>query len=86
VELSLEEAGDTDDLDRTIDYAHLAARIHDLVAGERWNLIERVAHQVAGLALELPRAEAVRVTVHKPQAPLPVPVGDVAVTIERRRQ
>jgi dihydroneopterin aldolase len=27
----------------------------------------------------------VRVTVHKPQAPLSVPVHDVAVTIERSR-
>ena len=31
------------------------------------------------------RVDAVTITVHKPQAPIPVPFGDVAVTISRSR-
>ena len=86
VELSLREAGDSDDLAQTVDYGDLAARIHELVAGARWNLIERVAERVATLVLALPKVESVRVTVHKPHAPMGVTVADVSVTIERRQQ
>lgn len=85
VGLSLQAAGDSDDLLQTVDYGDLAARIHELVAGERWNLIERVAQRIATLVLALPKVESVIVTVHKPHAPLAVTVRDVAVTIERRR-
>jgi dihydroneopterin aldolase len=31
------------------------------------------------------RVEDVEVTVHKPEAPVPVPFGDVTVTIRRAR-
>lgn len=83
VEIDLDEAAATDRLEATIDYAALARRIHDRVAEERWDLIERVAARVADLVLEEPRARAVAVTVHKPQAPLPVTVEDVSVTVHR---
>lgn len=85
VHLDLAEAGASDRLDATIDYGALAARVSELVAGERWDLIERVAQRIADLVLALPRCEAVDVTVHKPSAPINLPFGDVAVTISRRR-
>jgi dihydroneopterin aldolase len=55
------------------------------VAGERWNLIERVAGRVADLVLEDERVIEVEVSVHKPAAPIAVPFEDVAVTVRRRR-
>lgn len=85
LELDLAQAGRSDDLADTVDYAQLASRIHDRVASERWNLIETVAHRVAALALEDPRVEAAVVTVHKPQAPITVPFRDVTVTVTRSR-
>ena len=83
--LDLSPAGDTDDLGQTVDYGSLAQRIHDLVASERWDLIETVASHVADAVLEDPRVETVVATVHKPQAPIAVGFGDVSATIRRDR-
>lgn len=83
--LDLHPAGRSDDLADTVDYGDLAVRIHDLVAGERHHLIERVAERVAELVLTDPRVEEVEVTVHKPEAPIPVPTGSVSVTVRRGR-
>lgn len=85
ISLDLAPAGHSDDLAHTVDYGSLAEEVHQLVAGERWNLIERVAHRVAELVLARPRVEEVTVTVHKPQAPIPFAFSDVAVTIRRAR-
>lgn len=83
--VDLSSPGESDDLDDTVDYGELTRRVHDVVAGERWDLIERVAQRVADVALEDPKVGAATVTVHKPHAPVPVPVKDVAVTITRTR-
>lgn len=85
LQADLSAAAGSDSLEQTIDYGSLGRRIHDRVASERWDLIERVAGRVADLVLEDPRVSAVQVTVHKPDAPIPVEFGDVAVTIRRAR-
>jgi dihydroneopterin aldolase len=85
LKLDLSAAGASDDLAETVDYGLLAQRIHDVVASERWDLIERVATRVAETVLEDARVRAVVATVHKPQAPLAVGFGDVAVTVRRNR-
>lgn len=82
----LSTAGASDALDDTIDYGTLALTVRDLVASERWDLIERVATRVSEVVLSLDgRIERVEVTVHKPQAPIPTEFDDVAVTIARAR-
>lgn len=86
IEADLSAAGASDDLDHTIDYGALAAAVHEVSVNERWNLIERLAQRIAETALELdPRIETVAVTVHKPDAPIPLTFDDVAVTLERSR-
>lgn len=83
VSVDLAQAGETDRLDDTIDYKALAERISAVVSGERWDLLERVARRVAEVVLEHRRAAGVRVTIHKPEAPIGIPVEDVSVTIVR---
>ena len=83
--LDLAQAGATDDLADTVDYGTLAERVVAIVAEERWNLIERVAQRVADTAFEFVAVREVVVTVHKPEAPLLLAFGDVAVTIHRGR-
>ncbi|CAA9384579.1 MAG: Dihydroneopterin aldolase [uncultured Nocardioidaceae bacterium] len=83
--VDLRDAAATDDLSHTVDYGRLAAAVHDAVATEPVDLLETLADRLAGLVLTDPLVSWVRVTVHKPQAPLSVPVHDVAVTIERSR-
>ena len=85
VSSTLERAAASDDLDDTIDYGKLGGTVHDMVAGESHNLIETVADRIAARVLEDPRVERVIVTVHKPQAPIPVKFGDVSVTVDRTR-
>lgn len=75
-----------DDLTATVDYGGLCARLRDVVEGEPAQLVETLAQRLADVALEPDRVVAVDVTVHKPYAPVPVPVTDVTVTVHRRRE
>ncbi len=81
----LSEPSRTDLLGDTIDYGALGRMIHERVATERWDLIEKVAGRVAELVLEDPRVNSVEVTVHKPDAPIPIDFEDVSVTVRRVR-
>jgi dihydroneopterin aldolase len=79
-------AAKNDDLADTIDYGPIATRVVEIIEGESVQLIEALAQRIADACLADARVEAVAVTVHKPQAPIPVPFDDVAVTIERTRR
>ena len=83
--LSTTRAAETDDVADTIHYGEAAERIAEIVAGEPVNLLETLAERIAGDLLARPGVERVAVTVHKPQAPIPVPFADVAVTIRRSK-
>ena len=83
--LDLGPAGDSDDLSLTVDYGQLTQRVCDAVASDPVDLIETLAQRIAQLCLGEPLVHHVTVTVHKPQAPVPVKLTDVAVTIERSR-
>lgn len=76
----------TDDLAETVDYGTLAEKIAGVVAaGEPVKLLETLAQRIGEVCLADTRVEDVEVTVHKPDAPVPVPFDDVAVTIRRTR-
>jgi dihydroneopterin aldolase len=79
-------AAAADDLSVTADYGVLASRLAAIVSGEPVSLIETLAERLAAACLEDPAVTRAQVTVHKPGAPLPVPVRDVAVTISRSRR
>jgi dihydroneopterin aldolase len=83
--LSLRRAADTDDVVDTVHYGELARRLVAIVAGEPVDLLETLAQRLADDVLRDDRVDRVTITVHKPQAPIPVPFGDVAVTITRGR-
>jgi len=83
--LDTRPAAAADDLSETVDYGALAGRVAGLVESEPVNLVETLADRVARLCLEDARVTEVEVTVHKPHAPVPVPLDDVTVTIHRSR-
>jgi dihydroneopterin aldolase len=83
--LDLAEAAGSDDLVDTLHYGDLAQRVAAVVAGPPANLIEVVAGRVADEVLSDRRVQAVEVTVHKPQAPIPLEFADVAVVVHRAR-
>ncbi len=82
----LRPAGISDDLTKTAHYGILAEQVTAIIGGEPLNLIEALAERIAEAVLgSFETVEAVEVTVHKPQAPITVPFGDVSVTIRRSR-
>lgn len=83
--VDLARAGATDDLTHTVHYGEVAADVVSVIEGEPRDLIETVAAQIADLVLTRPLVEAVEVTVHKPQAPVGVPFGDVEVVVRRAK-
>lgn len=85
LELSTAAAARSDALADTVDYGDLAQRLAAVVSGEPVNLLETLVERLAGECLRDPRVEAATVTVHKPQAPIPLTFSDVAVTIRRDR-
>lgn len=78
-------AAQTDDLADTVDYGSVGSDVVAAIEGEPLDLIEGLAQRIAEACLARDGVEAVEVTVHKPQAPVGVPFGDVAVTISRLR-
>ena len=84
-DIDLSSAASTDDLDDTIDYGALAQAIAADVGRDPLNLIEALADRIALTCLRHDAVQCVEVTVHKPQAPMPVDVADVAVTLTRSK-
>jgi dihydroneopterin aldolase len=78
-------AARSDDLADTVDYSSVAGSIAQIIEGEPVNLIETLAERIAAICLADTRVHRVRVSVHKPSAPIDVPFDDVVVTIERGR-
>ncbi len=86
LKLDLSEPAMTDDLTKTVNYEEVAVIIHRIITNTSFNLIETLAAKIADAIMELsPLTEELKVTVHKPTAPISVPFGDVAVTIKRQR-
>lgn len=85
VTLDLARAANSDDVADTVHYGELAVAVVAAVERDPVDLIETVAERVAAIALGYPATYEVEVTVHKPQAPIPVPFDDVSVTIVRGR-
>ncbi|POH70513.1 dihydroneopterin aldolase [Cryobacterium zongtaii] len=81
--LDFRAAAAGDDLSRTIHYGELAEEVADAVRRDPVDLIETLAERIADVVLAHDAAERVRVTVHKPQAPIEIPFADVSVQIER---
>lgn len=83
--LDLRAPAEIDDVASTVHYGELAEEVAEAVRRDPVDLIETVAERVAGVVLGHPIVDAVEVTVHKPDAPIAVPFGDVAVRIVRER-
>jgi dihydroneopterin aldolase len=82
----LGDAGRTDNLVDTISYSTIVEVATDAFTQQRYRLVEAAAARVADAVLAaFPRATAVRVTVHKPHAPIAAIFNDVGVSILRSR-
>jgi len=81
--LPLSVAAATDDVVATVHYGELAERVAAVATAEPVDLLETLAERIAAVVLEDQRIASVRVTVHKPDAPIELQFRDVSVTLER---
>jgi dihydroneopterin aldolase len=73
----------SDQLADTVDYTAVVARINDVSAERRFNLIEALAAAVADDLIAHFPVSRVRVRVRKPEVRLEAPVEYTAATVER---
>ncbi|WP_424466734.1 2-amino-4-hydroxy-6-hydroxymethyldihydropteridine diphosphokinase [Pseudoclavibacter helvolus] len=78
-------ASASDHIGDTLHYGEWMHTLHAIVAGEPVDLIETLAERLAEATFGFDDAVAVRITVHKPQAPVALDFEDVAVSILRHR-
>jgi len=83
--LDTRAAARSDNLQDTVDYGSLVAKVKRSIESAPVDLIETLAERIAGVCLEDPRVEWTEVTVHKPDAPIEATFSDVALTINRTR-
>ena len=84
--LNLATAGKSDDLNDSIDYVKIIELVKKIVGGTPRRLIETVAENLAEEILKnFNRVESLTLTLHKPNAPLPMTYADAAVKIFRAR-
>jgi len=76
-------AAASDDLHDTVDYGSLVAQVKAEVESDPVDLIETVAERISGVCLLDTRVQWVRVTIHKPGAPIAATFADVTLTITR---
>lgn len=64
----LSQAGDTDDIDNSINYKTVAKGAQNLAENCQRLTVEALAHDIAAFCLETPRVEKVYVRIEKPGA------------------
>ena len=87
LDIDLTQASRSDKLADTVGYDQVVDIASQAFCSRRYRLVEAAAGAVAEAVLERFRqVTSVRVTVHKPHAPIAATFADVGVTIVRARQ
>ncbi|PKM52503.1 MAG: 2-amino-4-hydroxy-6-hydroxymethyldihydropteridine pyrophosphokinase [Firmicutes bacterium HGW-Firmicutes-7] len=84
LKIDLLEAGQTDKLTTTVNYAQLCLELEQVFKREKHDLIERAAEQLCDhILMTYERVQEVRLTIKKPWAPIGKMLDYAAVEIER---
>jgi 7,8-dihydroneopterin aldolase/epimerase/oxygenase len=86
LDIELAEASRSDMLKHTVSYDKVVMTASEAFCTRRYRLVEAAAGAVADAVLAgYPQVRRIRVTVHKPHAPIAATFDDVGVVIERAR-
>ena len=86
LDIDLAEASRTDKLAHTVGYDQVVSVASDAFCARRYRLVEAAAGAVAEAVLDrFEQVIAIRVTIHKPHAPIAATFHDVGVSIHRMR-
>lgn len=87
LELDLQEAGITDDLTKTVNYAEIHELVKQIVEQKSFKLIEALAEHIASSVLDTyTSVDALTVKVTKPHPPFDIHFEGVTVEIHRSRK
>jgi 7,8-dihydroneopterin aldolase/epimerase/oxygenase len=87
LDIDLTEASRSDKLAHTVGYDQVVMVASEAFCAKRYRLVETAAGAVADAVLErFSKVTAIRVTIHKPHAPIAATFDDVGVSIRRQRQ
>ncbi|GAK43105.1 dihydroneopterin aldolase [Paenibacillus urinalis] len=87
LDLDLQEAGSTDDLNKTINYAEIHAQVKDIVENQSFQLIEALGENIASsLLATYTNVNALIVKVTKPHPPFDIHFGGVTIELHRTRK
>lgn len=78
--------GAEDHLEHTVDYRRAVEAAQQVMSGPKRLLLETLAADMAARLLNLSRVQEVKVTVCKPNPPIPGVQGGVSVEIQRGRR
>ncbi|HEY2930678.1 MAG TPA: dihydroneopterin aldolase [Acidobacteriota bacterium] len=85
VKLDLKSAGETDSVEKTVDYALLCRQVRDIGQAREYHLVEAFAEAVAGVVLSHEPVKQVRVFVEKTPLPLQGKLQSVGVQVKRSK-
>lgn len=86
LEVSLQKAGQSDDLNDSINYGEIYQACKEIVENRTFKLVEAIAEHIAAALLDaFPKAAACTIKVIKPDPPIPGHYDHVAVEVMRRR-
>ncbi|MDA8400457.1 MAG: dihydroneopterin aldolase [Actinomycetota bacterium] len=83
LEVDLTDSSTRDDLDCTVDYAVVAAKVDQVVSSSSYRLLESLAGAIAKVVLDLPHVEAITVEIRKLRPPMPYDASSVGVRLRR---
>ena len=85
--IDLNRACESDNVEDTISYEHIFNSVRDAFEDKRFKLIEALAEHICDrLFADFSKIEWIRVRVRKPEAPIPVVMGEFAIEIFRHRR
>ncbi|MGF1541286.1 MAG: dihydroneopterin aldolase [Pleurocapsa sp.] len=81
--LDLEPAGNSDNIEDTIDYRQAIAIVKQLIETSKFALVEKLIKVIADKLLTLEKVQQVRVKLSKPAPPIPNFSGKITLEIIR---
>ena len=86
MDLDLSKAGQTDNLEYTLDYGTICHFVTKYMQAHTFKLIEAAAEHLAEeLLLKYEQIKKIRIKVKKPWAPIGLPIKNVCVSVDRTR-
>ncbi|MGB3692017.1 MAG: dihydroneopterin aldolase [Spirulinaceae cyanobacterium] len=84
--LDLTTSGSSDDLTQTLDYRQAISTVKQIVQTAKFDLIEKLATEIAKAILAIDPIQQVRVELTKLAAPIPDFNGEITIDITRSRE